>query len=359
MSDHLPDDLARVMRGHDHEAPPAADLLTGLRAAPEPDRGPDRGPAWSRGRRWYTPLAAAAAVAAVIAGSVWAGEALTGADPVTPQGPGTAEPLACPARYAHPAPWVPAKPHGVPARERLAPRRVPRSAVICGYDGSNIGPAAGWKLSGRRVLRGSLAGLSAELTWQPRKHPGQDFACTEVGGTQVNYLIGLTYPGRGRLWVAATRDPNDCVDSSNGEFTSFGVIGGLVTRAFKSGRWPARHPASCHDAGTGGRLGQDRAMVPPGATSVSICGGHGGPTLTSGYAGLAAALNALPAKASDRQCSMAPGHHGRSYSLLFGYGEGPVVRVNVSSGCFPAIDNGSLQSGSARAIVPIISRLLR
>jgi hypothetical protein len=354
VSDHLPTDLRRVMREHDGEAPTATDLLDALGDAPRRERVP----AWSRGRRRLVPLAAGAAVAVVIAGSLWAGAQLTGAGSVTSQRHhATGSPLACPARYAHTAPWVPAEAKGVEARSRLVPRRTPSSALVCAYDGSNIGPSAGWKLSGRRVLSGGLSGLAADLTWEPRKVPGQDIACTLVGGKQVNYLIGLTYPGGGRLWVAATLDPNACVTSSNGTFISFGFIGGLVTQAFNSGRWPAQPPKPCRTPG--GRLGQDQAMVPPGAISVSICGGHGGPTLTSGFSGLVSALNALPARPGNGQCSMIPHHRGRFYSLLFGYPQGPGVQVTVNSGCRPAINNRNLQAVSAATILPIIVRLLR
>src|SRR5215472_4422580 len=276
MNDPIQDDLTRVMRDHDDEAPTTADLLAALR-----DTFPS---AWSAAgsgrRRRYIPLAAAAAVAAVISGSVWAGAQLVGqGGGVTATG-GYVPRLSCPAKYAGVAPWVPAKPVGVNARTRLVPRRVPRSAVMCAYDGSNIfGPHSGWALSGRRPLSKGLAALTAQLTWQPVSAPGQQIACTMMGGKQVNYLIGLAYSGGGRLWVAATRDPNLCVKSSNGEFTSSGVIGLSVAKAFATGRWPAPRPESCHGSGPGvGRLGQDKAMVPPGVTSVVICG-RGGRTI--------------------------------------------------------------------------------
>jgi hypothetical protein len=358
VSDHLASDLRHVMHEHDGAAPTATDLLHALRDAPTRERVP----VWSRGRRRFVPLAAAAAVAVIIAGSVWAGANLTSAGSITSQRyHAVGSPLACPPRYAHAAPWVPAGPSRVPAaRTRLVPQRLPRTAVICAYDGFNTGPSAGWKLAGRRLLSGDLARLAADLSWQPRKVPGQQNACTAVGGAQVNYLIGLTYPGRGRLWVAASRDPNDCVLTSNGTFTGYPGAGGDVARAFMSGRWPRSGPVSCRSTGPGlGRLGQDQAMVPPGAISMSICGGHGGPTLTSGFGGLVSALNALPSVTSTRECSMSPGHKGSFYSLRFGYPEGPGVQVIVSSGCVPAIDNGSLQSASARTIVPIIVRLQR
>jgi hypothetical protein len=46
------------------------------------------------------------------------------------------------------------------------------------------------------------------------------------------------------MWVAVTVEPNECVAASNGEFTSSGIIGPSVTRAFTSSRWPARPPVS-------------------------------------------------------------------------------------------------------------------
>jgi len=255
---------------------------------------------------------------------------------------------------------VPAKPAGVNARARLVPLRPPGTAVICAYDGSNLGPASGWALSGRRRLAGGLRALVAQLAWQPARIPGQDIACTLIGGTQVNYLIGLTFPGRGRLWVAATQDPNSCVNSSNGEFVSTGVIGASVTKAFTTGRWPQPRPVSCHVVGPGvGRLGQDKAMVPPGSMSVTICRRHGGRTVSSGFQPLVAALNALPTRVSTRGCSMTNDHPLPSYRLLFSYREGPAVQVSIEGNCFPQVDNLGLQSDSARTIVPIIERLLR
>jgi hypothetical protein len=66
----IEDILGQVMASHDQEAPAAADLLRALHAASPP---PGRGRARRSLAGWYLPLAAAAAVAAVIAGSAWAG----------------------------------------------------------------------------------------------------------------------------------------------------------------------------------------------------------------------------------------------------------------------------------------------
>jgi len=233
--------------------------------------------------------------------------------------------------------------------------------VICAYDGSNIGPRLPWALSGRRLLAKGLAALVANLTWQPARIPGQQISCTLIGGTQVNYLIGLTYGHGGRLWVAATQDPNSCVMSSNGEFVSIGVNGPLVTKAFSTGRWPQRRPASCRGAADEiGRFGEERAMVPAGSTSVTICG-RGGRTVSGaspGYQSLVTALNALPTQVSTRGCTTSSGRNGPTYRLLFSYPQGPAVQVIIDSRCTPSVDNLGLQADSARTVVPIIERLL-
>jgi hypothetical protein len=347
----IEDILRQVMASHDQEAPAAADLLGALKAAPGPAgrRGPGRS-----GAGWYIPLAAAAAVAAVVVGSLWAGGLVGGARQAPRQAATPAAPLSCPARYAGPAPWVPARPAGVDGRARLVPRTAPSSALVCAYAGSNLAKRqAGWALSGRRQLTGGLAALAAQLTWQPRGAPG---ACTAIGGQQTNYLIGLSYPRGGRIWVAATHDPNDCVATSNGEFSTFGVVGPIVTKAFTSGRWPARQPAACNRPGQDtGRLGQDTAMVPPGSTSLTICT-PAARTLTTGYQALTSALTSLPARPSTHTCSGGP--PTPFYQLLFSYPHGPPVQVTIAGSCHPAIDNGSLQSPTARTILPIIQHLL-
>lgn len=95
-------------------------------------------------------------------------------------GGGRVTSLACPAKYARRAPWVPA---GLDGRSRLVPRKMPSSALICAYAGSNTArQQAGWALSGRRSLSGGLARLAGQFTWPPRRLPGQRVACSLVGG---------------------------------------------------------------------------------------------------------------------------------------------------------------------------------
>jgi hypothetical protein len=351
--DRLLRDIGRVMAGHDDEAPNAADLLHSLERASPPRRRPG----------WFVPFMVAAAVAGVVLGSAWVG-GLLGSHQRGPAtvlgGPGQVQRLSCPASYAGRAPWVPAKPASADGRWRLVPPGTPGSALVCAYRGSNTAKRqAGWALSGRRSLTGGLASLAGQLTWQPLRPPGQQIACTDVGGPQTNYLIGLTYPDRATIWVTATDEPNECVSASNGEFTSYGVIGPDVSRAFTSGRWPARPPVSCPGPRQDiGRLGQDTAMVPAGSTSVTICAPKAH-TLTSGYQTLVSALNRLPTRPSTHSCSQSTGRSPQEYRLLFSYPEGPPVLVSVLSGCHPEIDNFDLQSNNASSILPLIQQLLK
>ena len=340
------DELRRAMAGHDGEAPRAEDLLRSLEQAP-----PRR-----RLAGWYGPLAVAAVVVAVVAGSL-AGVRLLGhrAGPAASPRPAG---LACPARYAGQVPWVPAKPSGVDGRARLVPQRTPSSALMCAYAGRNLAKRqAGWVLSGRRSLTGNLAGLAAELSWKAPSVHGEETFCGDVGGPQTDYLIGLTYPGGGTEWVAVT--DSDCDGASNGEFTSASGVGPEVNRAFASGRWPTPPPASCQGVRDVGRLGEDRALVPAGATSLTICLSGRGRTFTSGYQAVADALDRLPTQASKGYCSTSPASSAPMYQLLFAYPEGPLVSVYVAGGCYPEVGGLDLQARSASSVLPIIEQLLK
>jgi len=348
------DDIRRAMARRDDEAPRAGDLLRSLEQASRPRR---------RLADWYVPFTVAVAVAAVVVGSIGAGRLLGGHQQAPATVSGGADRIrgaSCPARYAGQAPWVPARPDGVDGRSRLVPQQTPSSALICAYAGSNTATRqVGWALSGRRSLAGDVAGLAGQVTWQPRRVPGQQVFCTLMGGRQTNYLIRLTYPGGATIWVAATDEPNECVDASNGEFTSSGIIGPDVSRAFASGRWPAPQPVSCARPRQDiGRLGQDTAMVPAGSTSLIICATKAH-TLTSGYQPLVLALNRLPTRPSTRSCSPSPRPSAPMYQLLFSYPQGPPVSVFIISGCYPEIDNLGLQSNSASNILPVIQQLLK
>ena len=98
-------------------------------------------------------------------------------------------------------------------------------------------------------------------------------------------------------------------------------------------------------------------MVPPGSTMLIICNAHLSRLIRSGYGRLVTALNSLPTFLSTRGCSQR-GPSRLRYRLLFSYQKGPPVVVDVMKGCYPEIDNMSLQSGSANSILPIISGLV-
>jgi hypothetical protein len=179
-----------------------------------------------------------------------------------------------------------------------------------------------------------------------------------VGGPETRYLIGLRYSGGATVWVAATDEADLCIPASNGEFTSTGTIGPEATQAFRSGRWPARPPAACSGRLQNiGRLGEDKALVPAGVTSLTICTPKAH-TVTSGYQILVRALNRLPTHASIGYCSEAIGS-GAYYRLLFSYAKGPMASVDIIVGCHPEVENTDLQSASASTVMPIIQQLLK
>jgi len=159
----IEDVLGQVMASHDQEAPTAVDLLRAFHAAPPP-------PAWSRVRRflagWYLPLAAAAAVAAVIAGSFWAGGLMGSHQPASP-----ARPPAAPRQFN---PLIANVSFGwLPAGQSLIQGGTRPSEVYLG--------AARWALSvyarGRCRLTGPATGLTCSVpdlggvsTWQLSGH---------------------------------------------------------------------------------------------------------------------------------------------------------------------------------------------
>src|SRR6201999_1333372 len=88
-----------------------------------------------------------------------------------------------------------------------------------------------------------------------------------------DYLVGLSYPGA-TIWVNASG--NHCGGGSNGVFSSGLQLSALGAGWVKSGlpaTAPPTAPLPCADLTSTGRLGQQDAMVPPGAVSVSVCTG--------------------------------------------------------------------------------------
>jgi hypothetical protein len=194
--------------------------------------------------------------------------------------------------------------------------------------------------------------MVTDLTLQLRAKPGP-YACTQVGGIQTNYLIGLTYTGRRTMWVSVTDDPNQCVTGTNGEFIAGSAWAAAdATKAIMSGAWPTPPPISC-EGPSSARLSD--VMVPAGSTSLTICA-HRAHVITSNYNDLVSALNGLKSHRWIHECTNT-GRPGTGYWLIFGYPAGPPATVDVNTGCRPQVENGSLQADSAGNVVSIIKRL--
>jgi hypothetical protein len=191
-----------------------------------------------------------------------------------------------------------------------------------------------------------------ELTLLPREISGRSFGCSQVGGLQFNYLIGLTYANHATMWVSVTDDPNQCVTGTNGEFATDSPFAGAdATKALKSGTWPAPPPISC----TGPQASRlTQRLVPAGSTSLTICGERTH-VITSNYQTLVSTLNALKTHIWTTECVKAK--PGSDYQLIFGYPVGPTETVNVDAGCRPPIANGNIQADSTGGVVSIIKQL--
>ena len=280
-----------------------------------------------------------------------------------------AVPVVCPKVFGGHAPWVPARPVGVDTESQLVPSQAPAIAVVCLYRESAPGSR---NLTGQRQLTGGLDQLAAELSWLPRKFPGQGHGCSAVGNRFVdNYLMGLSYPGGGTVWVSTQWEANDCLDSSNGSYTTQANLGRQVGASYEAGGWveaPLSHVPSPDPCATSlsGRRGEETGLVPAQPVSVIVCeqGSELGSTYQSwaaaiGFEPLVAALNALPVRPSSWSCdSLVPGTRSAMYELKFHYATGPDVFVRIMPGCRPAVDNYVVAADDASSVVPLVQQLI-
>ncbi len=282
-----------------------------------------------------------------------------------------AVPVACPKVFGGHVPWVPARPVGVDTKGQLVPSQAPAIAVVCWYRQDAAGSRS---LTGQRRLTSGLDQLAAELSWLPRKFPGQDHPCTLVGSLfKDNYLMGLSYPGGGTVWVSTQREPNDCLDTSNGSYTTQVNLGRQVGASYEAGGWvevPDRfaqdpNPDPCATSASG-RRGEETALVPAQPVSVIVCeqGSKIGSTyrswaVPSGFEPLVAALDALPIKPSSWSCnSWVSGTRSAMYELKFHYATGPDAFVRIMPGCRPGVDNYVVASDDASTVVPLVQQLI-
>jgi hypothetical protein len=197
-------------------------------------------------------------------------------------------------------------------------------------------------------------------------------------------LLGLSYAGGGRLWVATQDEPNNCVDSSNGTFVSQESFGRQMTASYKASAWRseaaslpkpapgAPHvqvvppPNPCSYIHTG-RLGQEKTMVPDQPIHLLICRDGPSPSssthksvgVDSGFDDVIAALNKPHTKPFGGGC-LGGGKPGDVlYELVFSYRDGPPVWVVVWPACRPSIENNSLQAQGADAVALLLERYFR
>lgn len=277
-----------------------------------------------------------------------------------------AVPVTCPKVFGGHVPWVPARPVGVDTKGQLVPSQAPAIAVVCLYRESAAGSR---NLTGQRRLTGGLDQLAAELSWLPRKFPGQDHPCYARAILPIeDFLMGLSYPGGGTVWVSTGRE---CVDTSNGSYTTQASLGSQVGASYEAGAWvhaPLSNVPSPDPCATplSGRRGEETALVPAQPVSVIVCeqGSQQGATyrswaVPSGFEPLVAALNALPIKPSSWSCnSLVPGTRSAMYELKFHYATGPDVFVRIMPGCRPAVDNYVVAADDASTVVPLVQQLI-
>jgi len=236
----------------------------------------------------------------------------------------------------------------------------PTQVVICRYRGSSV-----LQLTGSRRVRFGLATVGRELAWLPR-NTGGPRTCTAIGGRHTPYLLGLRYPS-GVLWVTTAYDVNGCEVTSNGAFTSDTYVGNDVDHAFKTGVWSGG--AGSNDGGPClawpvGRLGQDRQLVPPGATGLTICSANASPStsttvhVTRDFTALVSALDHVATRTTSNMCDP-HGDEPVAYTARFDYSEGPSVVVDIRKNCEPKLSNRSVDADGSAQIWRMVEDMAR
>src|SRR3954453_19145834 len=259
----------------------------------------------------------------------------------------------CPAYAALGANGQPAVPLARVRAARLAPLETPTELFVCRYRGTT-----GLQLTGSRQVGAGLVNAGTQLAWSPRCMGGP-VNCTVFEGRGTPYLIALRYPS-GMLWVTTAYDVNGCEVTSNGTFTSAVYVGAEADHAYATG---VGRGGAGRDPGVGGpclawpfqRLGQERRLVPPGPTALTICKADGAPAakaavvqVSRDFSSLVRALDGVRTRPTGNMCDP----HGEdvvAYQLRFDYREGPAVVVDISKNCDPRVTNYSLDAdGSAQ-----------
>lgn len=294
----------------------------------------------SRSRRLWLLVALGSTVA--VAGAVVATGSST--DPARPTRV-TALAPACPDTYVARGrtPPVPPVQEGSGPADRLVPAPVPAAAVICRY--SPLKAAGGSRLQGQRVLHGGLESVPDDLN-VPAPVSGQRSACTLVGSAQIPIRLGLSY-GRTVTWVATVENVNGCQDVTNGRFSSHTYVADELETAYQRVRWDLRHvrPSAACPAALLDRAGQDRVLVPTGATRLVVCAADGKVlTRLTDARHIAAATALLDQPRPEPSTNGCSGQVTHSRSLVFGYPYGRSILIHVLQGCRPSVFSSSLQA---------------
>lgn len=264
---------------------------------------------------------------------------------------------------------VPASPEGLDGNARLLPEREPSTVVTCRYpvlDDQAGSLSAPFALRGRTVLTGEpRTRLVETLTWAPRAS-GAGKACTQIGGNETAYLVGVTYPDA-VVWVAGKADPNSCSDATNGDFLSRASVGNVVDAivdgpdAVPTGAGSSDPMTVCAWSGFG-RLGDDRSLAPDGDPVVTVCrsaaDGSQAPTaLTADQSReVVTALRglAVTTSTSTRVCDTPD--WSRYFRLVLTYPSGPSVWVEVTPYCDVQVWTSALQATDAGPLLHLVEQ---
>lgn len=268
-------------------------------------------------------------------------------------------------------PWVPKSTDRVDTANRLAPDRLPTTAVVCSYAGDGTGRQPPRKpLTGSRELSGQFDAMVDTIAYVPPKIASQAAHCPPRFADQDfgYYLLGLTYLD-GVEWISASENLCSPTPTTNGSYDSSALLAFELRRAYQAGSWPTPDTdAKCAARGLG-RTGQEASLVPDDYSSVDICKTVDVDVVAEAHPNgseldeLVAALNHLPTTAmtSPGGCGgwYASGQDDVGYRLVFHYevGADAVVNVEASKHCEPPISNGSLQSNDLSDVVPGLVQL--
>lgn len=241
---------------------------------------------------------------------------------------------------------------------RLVPEQPPTAALVCRY-----GPAPGDASPPPVLPLAQEVALTAGLDRLPQdlllpRDTGGGGSCTQALGPVTSYLLRLQYPD-GVVWVSASEEVNGCVDTTNGPFRSDVGRADLLAAALDAGAWttPPQRDADqrCVPERTG-RLGQDTALLPAGATSLVLCrvAGDGVVRRTATAEQRAMVEDVLSDPVAVPSTGGCDGG-GDLHELVARYPSGPSVLVRFVDRCRPDVDNGSL----AAQLAPGDSRRLQ